>query len=264
MAFTTMTQVVAALPGQRLSFEKSSSTAAGQWATTWLRSGLPIIANDPTPGVAGEIPTSATFPGALPLVNAGTGSLYLARMHGSTLGISAGAFTLYDRLWHNSGINVTSTSAQAINSIALNRPDALGEQAEVWWEARSTMGAATPAVTLSYTDQDGNAGQTALSGTLPASLVTSRTGPFQLDVGDTGVRSVQTWTADTSFISGTIGLVIRRRIMDMPLPNSGTDSVNDVLRSALSLIRPNACLEFTTFGTSATMTSQGELLVIEG
>jgi hypothetical protein len=266
MAFTTMAQVLTALPGQRLVFSKAIPQSFGSWASGWSSAGLPAAGANPSSGLAGNVPTSATT-GALPLVNAGSGELTLARLF-ATIATSVGTrgmLLLYDRLWHNSGISATSTSAQTINSVALTRPDANGARVEAWWQTYAAMGAGTPSITLTYTDQDGNTGNTGSSGALSTTMAAQRTGPFALAAGDTGVRSAQTWQADATFTSGTIGLVLRRRIAEIPMTHDADVSTLDALGCALAKIDANACLEFVVWaGVTGTPTYQGEAWVIEG
>jgi hypothetical protein len=265
MAITTMAQVTAKLPGQRYSFVKNASTTPGGWSSLWRLTGLPAQAAIPSSGLAGDIPTRATV-GAFPIINAAGGSdLYLARISGANgLGNSTAEVILYDRLWHNSGISATAVTSQTINSVALTRPDALGGQVEAWWTVYATMGAGTPTVTIGYTNQDGTAGRTGTSGVLATTMATERSGPFQLQSGDTGVRSIQTWQADATFSSGTIGLVLRRRLASINLGVT-QDSVQTPLECALARIPTDACLELVTMAsTSSSMPTIGELNIIEG
>lgn len=264
MAFTTMAQVITALPGQRLRFRKSITTPSSGWGSGWAGSGFPAAGADPSSGLSGDVPTIATT-GALPLVNAGSGALALARAQASYDQVGATMILLlYDRLWHNSGINATITTSQTINSVALTRPDANGANVEAWWHVYATMGAGTPNVTLTYTDQDGNTGNTTTSGVLATAMATHRTGPFPLAAGDTGVRSIQSWQADATFTSGTIGLILRRRLAEIPI-YANADAVQDALRCVLASIPTNACLELVAYSnTGSSHILTGEFDVIEG
>lgn len=265
MAFTTMAQVLAAMPGQVLPYSKQSVAAVtGAWVSYWAGTGIPGAGATPSSGLAGDVPTNATA-GAVPFVNPASGGLYLSRFSGSVSFATAFVITLYDRLWHNSGISATAVTAQTINSVALTRPDALGGDVEAWWQVYGgAMGAGTPQITLTYTDQDGNTGNTGLSGVLGTAMTQYRTGPFSLASGDTGVRSIQTYQADASFTSGTLGLVMRRRLATVTLYDAKAEA-NDVIRSALEQIPNNACLELIGFtSTGATMVPIGMIEIING
>lgn len=266
MALTTMAQVLDALPGQRLVYSKAVAQSFGGWSSAWNAAGTPATGANPSSGIAGDVPTNATL-GALPLVNAASGTLSLARLFGvvTTAAGTRGTVLLYDRLWHNSGISATLTTAQTINSVALTRPDANGARVEAWWQTYAAMGAGTPGVTLTYTDQAGNTGNTGLSGALATTMAAGRTGPFSMASGDTGVRSIQTWQADATFTSGTIGLVLRRRIATLAVTHDGDIVTLDALGCALAPIDAGSCLELVMLaGVTGTPTYQGEAWVIEG
>lgn len=263
MAFTTMQAVLDAMPGQHLSLNKTLTTVGGGWASSWQATGWPAAAATPSSGLAGDVPTSATT-GALAFNNPVSLSLYLARLSTtSSTGVTA-FLTIYDRLWQNSGLSVTSTSGQTISSVALTRPDSLGANTELWWQVYAVMGSGTPNVTIAYTNSAGTASRSAVSGVLATAMIAGRTGPFQLASGDTGARSIQTWTADASFTTGTIGLVLRRRIMDIAIDAAKVVDL-DALRCGLCAIPSNAALEFVMTGpTGQSATFPFELFFVEG
>jgi hypothetical protein len=105
------------------------------------------------------------------------------------------------------------------------------------------MGAGTPTVTLAYTDQDGNTETTGTSGALGSAMANGRTNPFTLAEGDTGVASIQTWTASATFTSGTIGLVIRRLVCLKEFPDLTRPAIHDALSVGLPRVYDDACLE---------------------
>lgn len=244
MALTTIAQVNAALPGQRVTWSKTApGLTAGMWYSSWTVAGLPGQGVAPSSGLSGDVPTDATT-GAMPFLNPAAGNTHLARVQGglTQIGTHSIVLAVYDRLWHNSGISSTSTGAQTVNSVPLTRPDALGASVEAWWEVYVVMGSGTPTVTLAYTDQGGGTETAGTSGVLPTTMALGRTGPFSLAAGDTGVRSIQTWTASATFTSGTIGLVMRRLVALAPLPLGPATSL-DALAVGLPRIHDDACLE---------------------
>jgi hypothetical protein len=252
MAITTIAGANDALPGQRWVWRKSTTIQAGGLYSSWTVAGEPGQGAAPSSGLGGDIPTKATA-GAPNFVNPGSGNTYLAGVdalirQSSTEGINY--LAVYDRLWQNSGINVTIATGQTINSTALTRPNANGADVEAWWEVYATMGAGTPTVTLAYTDQDNNAETTGSSGALSSAMGLGRCGPFNLAAGDTGVRSIQTWTASATFTSGTIGLVLRRLVTGIySLPSTLVRF--DALAVGLPRIYDDACLELL-FNTNST------------
>jgi len=246
VALTTLAAVNAALPGQVVPITKSTTGGgAGNWYGLWALAGSPVGAL-PSSGLSGNVPTSATA-GGVPFVNPTAPALtYLARVTGSGIGATSAQstyFSIYDRLWQNSGLSSTLITAQTVNSVALTRPDALGAGVEAWWQVYAAMGAGTPTVTLSYTDQDGTAGNSASSGALGSAMAIRLAGQFTLAAGDTGVRSIQSWTASATFTSGTIGLVLRRHVAAFALLNVSLVTQLDAVALGLPRVYDSACLE---------------------
>jgi hypothetical protein len=169
---------------------------------------------------------------------------------------------IYDRLWHNAV--AVGSGAQAISMSALTRYTT-GAGVEAWWETYNTMGAGTPTVTLSYTDQDGNAETTGSSGALSTTMATGRTGMFTLAAGDTGVRAITGWNASATFSSGTIGAVLRRRIATIPF-GGGTEPIQlGPVSVGLPQIQDDACLEFLMFQNgSGSIIVHGTIHLIQG
>lgn len=265
MAFTSMSQVAAAMPGQSFDIIKETDLAGGTfWQTTWLQPGFPDTATSPSPGVAGEVVTSA-FTGAVPIRNpGGANKLYLARFLMGIAGQIRGRVVIFDRLLQNSGIT-TGTSAQTLNTTALNRPDANGDNVEAWWEARSSTGSGGAGITISYTNQAGTSGRTGTALDIGTSNSGGRTGPFSLETGDTGVRSVQSWTNGGTWATVSPQLALRRRICEIDIESVSEGVVMDVLSTGMPEILSNAALEFLVFlESNAQPTILGHLSIIEG
>jgi hypothetical protein len=176
----------------------------------------------------------------------------------------------YDRLWHAAVASVTTTGAQTVGSLPLTRPDANGEGAEVWLQIHTTVGAVSATPTISYTNSAGVSGRTGTCIGFVASATTSRSFPFALDSGDTGVQSIQSITLGVSLVSGTIGLVIRRKValVQVGSPGWGQNSpwnTFDAINLSLPRIYDDACLEILFF-TAATSTHNisGTLHFVQG
>ena len=162
MAITTGDGLLAGMK-PRESFIKATGTmeAAGVFASLFYTAGRPGAAVAPTPGLAGAALT--TYAGQMPWTNPTGGALsYLARVFAGA-GV-AGSLFVCDRLWHNSGLVVTTTTAQTVNSVAWPARDRDGSTngADVMValevSAATTNGAAVTNMTMSYTDDGGNAG----------------------------------------------------------------------------------------------------------
>jgi hypothetical protein len=157
--------------------------------------------------------------GSLPFTDPNMGNAYLARLdmnHGAP-SITESMWILCDRLWHNGGYTITSSSAQ--NSTTPTWPardedgSTNGKGVQLALEISSTVGAATPTVTVSYTNSAGTSGRSATNiiGTNSAAA-THSVYLLSLQAGDLGVRSVQSLTLSTSWISGVINLVAFRSL----------------------------------------------------
>lgn len=271
MALTTLAGVNTALPGQRWRWLKSALLTNGSWLSEWTIAGSPGQGVAPSSGLAGDVPTKATT-GAPNFVNPSGANTYLGPITANVLMPSTPAYltmALYDRLWHNSGINVTITTGQTVSAndagaVHLTRPDANGAMVEAWYEVYVVMGAGTPTVTLAYTDQDGNAETTGSSGALATTMGVGRTGQFQLATGDTGVRSIQTWTANATFTSGTIGLVLRRLVTSILL-RLNDPTTYDAIGVGLPRVYDDACLETLWYpATGNTPSGVIEFSLIQG
>lgn len=206
-----------------------------------------------TPGLNGfntdcSVASNATNPvGATQMgthrINDAVGSWYLTKF--AVQAAVVGTIELTDVLWYNTGIAVTTTTAQTITMPgALPARDLNGStngegvQAALLTTTANTNAAVVANTTLSYTDQDGNAGNTATFTALagyqaPATPAIGTWMPFQLAAGDTGIRSVQSITLGTSYGAGALSLVLYRPIafegVTVANYSSGSASGNDVI-----------------------------------
>lgn len=180
-----------------------------------------------------------------------------------------GNFELIDVLWVNTGIAVTTTTAQAITMPgALPARDANGTTngegvlAALYTTTANTNAAVIANTTLSYTDQDGNAGNTAtFSGTVgfqaPATPVVGTWMPFLLAAGDTGIRSVQSVTLGTSYGAGALSLVLFRPLAreGVSVANTSSGALNGPTRPISSpgvRIYNDTCFALVATGAPAT------------
>lgn len=216
MAITTQAGLISGLRPPTHTFKSSQTGAAGGfWITNFYRPTVPEAATAPSPGLSGAALTS--YVGQIAFDNPASGNAYLAAIDGGTLTSSGGSVMFADRLWHNSGIDVTATGAQTISSVTWPARDRLGttngDGVVVALEVSSTM--ANPIITnttLSYTNSAGASGRTGTITSVPANLGVGSTINFELQSGDSGVRSIQSLTLGTSYVSGVFRLVAYRPI----------------------------------------------------
>ncbi len=263
MAIDTLDKLIAGFQAP-IPILKASQTAkaAGTWHSLFLAAGQPGASSTPATG-SGAIPTSATA-GALAFTNPVSGNSYLARFEGAASTVET--LILYDRLWHRSGLAGNITTSQTVNSTALTRPDDNGEKVELWGEVYSVMGATAATFTATYTDQDGNASQSA-SYAMPASaLVVGQMFPFSLAAGDNGVRSVQSIILSASTGgAGNFGLTLLRRVASIPLTLANIGMTQDAPSLGMPQIYNDACLALMVLcSTTNTGQIQGSIVLAQG
>jgi len=224
MAIATLDGVIAGMrPPESIYKTGVAMEAIGQHHSHWYSVGRPGAGAAPSSGINGGALT-APLAGAIPHVDPGSGNAYLARFAASMS--LAGQLLLCDRLWANSGLSITSTSAQPITPAALPARDRDGATdgkdvlAALEWSAAG--GAGTPVVTLTYTDADGNTGHT----TTFTGVTTPNAGTFflwPLAAGDLGVRAVTSYQQNATWTSGTAHIVLFRilAVLDCASANVG-------------------------------------------
>jgi hypothetical protein len=223
MAITTMDSIVAGLqPPQPITKNSFTGQGAGFLHSAFYLSGLPGAAAAPSPGLAGAALTS--YAGQLPVPTpAGSQTIYLAGLDFTQAG-NIGGVMLCDRLWHNSGITVTTTTAQTVNSVAFPARDMNGATAGVGVQLALEVGTVTgngspiTNTTVSYTNSAGTSGKTASITSVPATAAAGTFVPFTLAAGDVGVQSIQSITLGTSYVSGAVFLVAYRTLAWIPTP----------------------------------------------
>jgi hypothetical protein len=224
-----------------------------------------------TPGVAGRTcdGTTAADAGCLPVRTPPSGSAYLLRYEqGGSLGHRA---YLVDKLWVNSGLVVTTTTAQTVGSVAFPARDLFGGTAGVgvrlgiYVSAATTNASAVTTITASYTSSDGVPGRTATIASFPATCVAGSIVYFRLQAGDEGVRSVESVTLGTTLGGGTIHLVALVELVATPAIAAFIgDSAPAALGSLGVRLYPGACLSPACVPSAATaLTVYGSIFVQE-
>lgn len=270
MAITTVDGVIAGFkPAQFIWKETSGTLSQGRSYTPFYAAGIPCAAVAPTPGISGAALTS--YAGQIPFTNPSAGqNTYLARFVAFPTN-NTGSIMLADRLWHNSGINITSTTAQTVNSVAFpardNNGSTDGEGVFLMLEvSTNATAAAGPTVTVSYTNSDGTSGRTGTNVyATSTSVPTGTVFPISLQSGDKGVRSIQSITFSAAWTSGVLNLVAYRQLVIVNSTAAGVAGVVDALTSGLPRMYNNTVpfLIYTPSTTTATFFS-GSMTVTQG
>lgn len=254
MALTTLNEVIAGLRTPTYTFKSPSNAADGRYLTTWYVGPIPVNANVNTAGTSGA---ALTYPvqGSIPWTPPGSGDTVLAR-YVQRIPTGLRSSLLIDRLWHNSGLNATLTTAQNVNSATLPARDinqtTNGEGVLIGLELSTAASANTPTVTISYTNSAGTSGRTATN--INALAATSGLGNFyifSLQAGDTGVSSIQTITYSIGWTQAVAHLVLFRVIAHLPVNAIGggaaslqvSSTVEDVIGLAAPKIFEGSVLQ---------------------
>jgi hypothetical protein len=220
--------------------------------TPWYAAGNPGAASANAAGNNG-LAVAAPVAGQIPRTNPGAGNAYLARlaMQAST----PGTLWLIDRLWNNGGLSATSTSSVPITPATLPARDGAGGTNGVnvmaALEHSSTGGAGTPTVTLTYTDQDGNTGNSAtLTGVTTPPIGTFEI--FTLAAGDTGVRGPTAFIQSATRTSGAFHVVLFRLLAQLDCTQANVGNAIDALTAGMPRIYNDSVLQFVWFPSATT------------
>jgi hypothetical protein len=260
MAITTLDGVIAGAqtpkPIQKTGIAMAAVNGLRGY-TPWYVAGTPGAGNAPSAGVNGTAVTGNSIAGQIPRTNPVSGNAYLSRLafNASTPGV----LWLIDRLWENSGLVVTSNTAQAITSAALparsgdgttNGADVL---AAIEWSA--TGGAGTPTVTLSYTNSTATGGTRSATFTGVASPPVGTFEIFALQAGDTGIRSVSSFIQTATRTSGTMHLVLFRVLAQVEVVAANIGNAIDAITGGMPRLYDGTVPQLVWFPSATTATN---------
>lgn len=270
-AITTLSDI--GYGGRTYEYSKAGSAfdAAGYWMWHAKDAGFPGAYSLGSPGVNGETmecdATGADFAqiGSHRLTDPATGSLYLTAI--SIYSNAIATFQLIDVVWVNTGLNVTTTTLQAIDSGNLpardrtGTSDGYGYQLAIDCTSACTNAGVITNTTATYTDQDGNTGNTAtFAGTVgwqaPATPVIGTLMQFQLAAGDTGVRKFSSGgsegiTLGTSYGGGAISALIYRIMAQVAVPTANA-ATNVTFPAPGIRIYDDSCLSLISVAPATT------------
>lgn len=236
-----------------------SAVGAMRGYTPWYVAGRPSASVAPSIGINGQAVVDSlgtVVQGRIPRTNPVTGDAYLARL--AMQASVTGSLWLIDRLWHNSGLSTTLTTAQAIIPAALPARDlngtVNGEGVMAALEWSTAGGAGVPTGTLTYTDQDGNAGNV---GTI-SSVATPPIGTFEifnLAAGDRGVRAPNSFQWSATHTSGAPHLVLFKVLAQLELSTANVGNAIDIITGGKPEILDNGVLQLVWFPSATTLTT---------
>lgn len=265
-----------AFNGRAIPFMKSGTAAdtIGYWYCTSKDAGYPGAWAPGTPGVNGRATdgTTAADYGCIPVANPATGNNYLTEL---IMQSNVNHYHLFfDVLWVNSGIVVTTTTAQAITTPALPARDVDGGtngegcMIAMLTTTANTNAAAISNSTVTYTNSKGVGSRTATLTAIAGSQITispviGTITWFNLAAGDTGVKSIEGITLGTSLVAGAVSFMIARDVASI-----GTTVVNvgaqKILGAPGARIYNGTCLLHCYLASATTATfCNGEISVME-
>jgi len=260
MAITGLDSLYAAIAAGQSNkglFQKASSnaatSAAGRWHEFFTAAGIPTAGSfTGSAGVATQMTTATQ--GAL---NIGTAAVspdirngLALKMQTPTATLVPATFYLVDYLLYYPACVVTGAATTLNNTATLPRyTDGIGVFPII--VAQTAHGAAAPALTLNYKDQNNN-DQNGLVMTAPANSIPISTcylnngSPFlPLATTDVGVKQINSYTL-SSGTTGTVAMVLVKVIAEIDLYAINTGSLVDLVAQTPTFpkIEDNACLGF--------------------
>lgn len=192
-----------------------TAEAAGLWHSGLYLTGLPGAGTAPSAGINGAGVPNGRSGTLLAPVSVANKASYLNVIDFLAIANVVQA-QLVDRMWENSGLNVTIATLQAIVGAGLPTRDqnlsSNGVGVEAAIEITTVTGNGAPVnATLTYTDSDGNAGATSTVA-IPATAVAGTWLPFPLAAGDYGVRAPTGFQLASTLTSGALSIVLYRRM----------------------------------------------------
>lgn len=268
MAITTLDGALAGMKYPREFVKGLTGTmVAGRPFSLHYLAGIPGKGTAPTCGLTGEILTSLV--GQIPFDNPVNGNTYLARLQAQAT--VPGTLLLCDRLWQNSGIDVTSLSEQVFtDSLQIPPRDVNGQNLGLGIyagvEITTATGAGVPNLTLKYTNQDGVSGKTAVN--INATVASSAVGtfyPIGLAQGDSGIRRAESLTLSATWTSGALSVVLYRVIARLELTSTNMPNAIDALTGGFPRLYDNTVPFLILIPqTTTTSTVSGHLIFTQG
>jgi hypothetical protein len=264
MAITSMDGVIAAMPGQHLNVSRYMTGAAKGIGTFYSLGGLsaatgfPGTPSYPSASLAWSIPAGT----GIPFTNPPTGSSYLAQF--SCAGSNHGTVYLYDRLAQTGAIT-PGASTQNLTTTALTRPNAAGDDVELWFEWISASSGTASNFSASYTNQSDVSGRITPVLTAQTASVPGQMQPLKMASSDNAIKTVESFTSSGA-IGGTGMLVLLRRIAVIAIQQPYCTVSLDLFNTGMPQIYDSACLSLVWMpaaGTAAT-SFQTKMQIISG
>ncbi len=226
-----------------------------------------------TPGLNGRATdgNTAADNGALQLWTP-TGSLFITETAATTTTLCT--IMLADVVWVNTGLVVTTTTAQAITSPTFpardlnGSTDGEGYVIGLLTTTANTNAAAITNATVTYTNSAGTAGRTATllavaGDQIPPTPVIGNVVWFQLAAGDKGVRSIQSVTLGTSLGAGAVSLIVARPLSIISATQTNVATLRNYSDPGIRIYTGSVIIPFIKNTSSSAVTLTGHVVVTE-
>lgn len=247
-----------------------TAAGAGIPHTPWYAAGIIGGGGAPTGGLNGVTFSGTGVTGQIAIPAANSPEITKVVRWSMTQAGGVGSIWLVDRMWGNVPV-VTTTTAQAVTSPTWPARDASASTAgaNVWLalECSSATGNGAPITntTVSYTDSGGTSGRTATLASFPATAPSGTFVPFSYAAGVNGVRSVQSITLGTSYVSGQVHLVAYRMVCEIPVQTANIASILNFTALGLPTVWDNSVLQLVYWPTGTSISAvQGSISYAQG
>lgn len=174
-----------------------------------------------------------------------------------------GTLILVDRLWSCSGMGFAAGTYTVTTPGALPTRAGNGIGVEAYVENFVATGAASGSLTLNYIDHLGAAKVGSLA-TVANNAVITRLQPIALAAGGQGISQVTSVVTSNTWTSGTFGITLMKRLLEVPLSVAGGVVELDWSETGLVEIPNDACLSMIIFNaTSGAPNIYGTLTLID-
>lgn len=199
----------------------SQTTVASQWSSFLRVGGMPVAAATPSAIPGGDrLTASSTGAIPLPMTLGGSEDLYLVNA-GTNHATGTNVVLIADVLVGAGSISATSITSQNITTTALSRWTT-GEGVNMTLEVTTGLGATAANITLSYTDQAGNTGNSTGAIAMTTSAIAGRLQPvaggpmISLASGDYGVQKIDGCIFSASMAAGVLAAWLYKPLLVIP------------------------------------------------
>lgn len=253
---TTTAQATTNTLGQTDTFTADAGTDVCTWTST-----VNIPSNVLT-GTRVRLTTTTTLPAGLSLAT----DYYVIKLTDTTFSLA----TTFDNATAGTAIDITSagTGTHTVNWLLPRYTNGAGLNAIIFNPAATALGAATPNLSLGYTNSSQVAsratptvlpvGKTAASNSLIIYTGATGAGKYNYAVprqaGDSGIAEVNTIQNSTSYVSGSYTVALYKELARFPITTLGVAAERDFLNQIPSLptIHDGAALYFLVGNGAAT------------